>query len=125
MSTCLNIPGAVKDILHYSNFKECGTPSSANLDHSLFFKVVKNMYCPNSFNPDHLTLAEFRQMTFKMPGKVFRHPTSWMPPKEALQSLCELVQCQVDYLFTSFDHGSELPNFFNKGQICHKTRFSI
>ncbi|KAH3856708.1 hypothetical protein DPMN_099301 [Dreissena polymorpha] len=45
--------------------------------------------------PLKLASCYVRQITIKIPGKVD-------------------IQHHVDYLFTSFDHGSELPNFLDR-----------
>ncbi|VDI44368.1 Hypothetical predicted protein [Mytilus galloprovincialis] len=38
-----------------------------------------------------------------------------MPPESALRQLGKLVQCQIDYLLTTFNHEANLPNFVGSG----------
>ena len=38
-----------------------------------------------------------------------------MPPLSALHSLTKLIQCQIDYLLTSWNHSAELPDFMAYG----------
>ncbi|KAH3834538.1 hypothetical protein DPMN_107867 [Dreissena polymorpha] len=69
------------------------------------------MYCQRSVHPSQVTVDEVRQMSFKVPGKEFRHPTSWMPTYTAIETLNELLNCQIEYLFTDWDHAADLPMF--------------
>ncbi|CAG2206782.1 unnamed protein product [Mytilus edulis] len=60
--------------------------------------------------------VKVRQLSVKHPGKSeFRHPQTWMPPESALRQLGKLVQCQIDYLLTTFNHEANLPNFVGSG----------
>ena len=40
-----------------------------------------------------------------------------MPPVSALQTLAKLIQCQIDYFLTCWDHGALMPDFLSYGCI--------
>lgn len=62
-----------------------------------------------------MTMEEVRQLSIKPPKKDFRHHTTWMPPISALEKVTELVNCQLDYLFSTWKHEAVLPNFLERG----------
>lgn len=62
-----------------------------------------------------MTMEEVRQLSIKPPKKDFRHHTTWMPPISALKKVTELVNCQLDYLFSTWKHEAVLPNFLERG----------
>jgi len=72
------------------------------VDTKTFQTIVKTVYCPSRYDPVLLTIEEVRQLTIKDPKKAdFNHDRLWMPPQSALQCVLQLIQCQVDYLFTA------------------------
>lgn len=64
-----------------------------------------------------LTPEEVRQMSIKLPNKDFKHPQSWLPPVSVLKTLTKLIQCQIDYLLTCWNHEALMPAFLSYGCI--------
>lgn len=80
------------------------------------FNCTPNFITPKHIEYGKLSTTEVRQLSFTPPGKSeFRHPQTWMPPESALIQLGKLVQCQIDYLLTTFNHEANLPNFVGSG----------
>ncbi|XP_045196479.2 uncharacterized protein LOC123551536 [Mercenaria mercenaria] len=115
MSTFLQIPDALRTILSFEEYDADVAPCKAWINSSVYHSIIKHMYCPKGILPSQLTIDEVRQMSIKMPGKDFRHPTSWMPPPSAIESLIKLLNCQLEYMFTVWDHSAELPTFLGRG----------
>lgn len=81
----------------------------------VFLEAVKIMYSPASLDHHSASLEQVRQLSINYPGKPFKHPTSWMPPRSALQQLVKLINCFIAYLTTSMDPSAFLPNFLQMG----------
>ena len=87
---------------------------ACSISESFYLDLLKRLY--NPVYHSHLTLKEVRQLSMKLPNRSeFRHPQSWMPPENALKKLCQLTQCQVDYLMTAGDHSAALPDCVARG----------
>ena len=83
-----------------------------------YLEVIKRLYCPSDLNHNDLTFDQIRQLSIKLPNKNFRSPQQWMPPMSALKRLAALIQCQIDYFLTSWNHSSMLPDFVSYGCLC-------
>lgn len=51
------------------------------LDKFLYTKLYVTLYCPPKVESNALTFAEIRQLSYKLPGKDFKHPQTRLPPK--------------------------------------------
>lgn len=87
------------------------------INENIYVDVIKRLYCPVNLQHSALTPDEVQQLSIQPPNKDFRHPQSWMPPVSALQTLAKLIQCQIDYFLTCWDHGALMPDFLSYGYI--------
>ena len=101
------------NLLKFS-YSPSGKAVACVVSESIYLELLKRLYSPIYHR--HLTLQEVRQLSMKVPNRSeFRHPQSWMPPENALKKLCQLTQCQVDYLMTAGNHSAALPDFVARG----------
>jgi hypothetical protein len=85
------------------------------------------MYCPKSLDPDALSYEELRQITIKPPMQrrmksqdtglfqfssdqvALRNPKKWLPPSSCMIKVLDIVNFQINYLFTLCQHDAALP----------------
>lgn len=99
------------------NFHKSEDTLSCNINLDTYLELIKRLYCPPNLDYTVLSAEHIRQLSIKPPYKDFRHPQAWMPPVSALETLAKLIQCQVDYSLTCWNHAALLPDFLSYGCI--------
>lgn len=91
-------------------FDEFGRCESGNLVEDEYLGIMKALYCPANYNPARLSLDAVRQITIEgLRGKSYSNPQLWMPPKEVLGQIADIMNWQIAYMLTAGDHESPLP----------------
>ena len=114
LSVVVSDKAILKDLF---KFQKAEGKCVCTINENVYVDVIKRLYCPVNLQHSALAPDEVRQLSIKPPNKDFRHPQSWMPPVSALQTLAKLIQCQIDYFLTCWDHGALMPDFLSYGCI--------
>ena len=115
LTAVVNNEDILTSLLTFS-YNSAGKVESCKINENTYLQLIHYLYCPSYLNSEMLTFEEVRQLSIKLPNQsIKRPPQQWMPPKTALQQLCKVTQCQIDYLLTSWNHGADLPNFLDSG----------
>ena len=87
-----------------------------------FTDLYRRIYCPIKLKNTSISYDEVRTMTIgkkmdptKKTGYRTADPRKWLPPKSAMERLCDIVQLQMEYLETAGIHDKPLPNFLESG----------
>ncbi|XP_070182538.1 uncharacterized protein, partial [Littorina saxatilis] len=104
-----------------------GELTSGKLDRDIYLRLIKHLYCPAVYNPENLTATEVRHLSITSAKKGYKDPNKWMPPVSALLQVAQLIDLQIQYLFTAGNHSAKLPDFLEhdcfiqdeKGRIRH------
>lgn len=113
LSTCME---SYQNELFLLKTDSTNSVTSAEVNKESYINFIKTLYCPKRMNPSKLSFDDVRQLSIKDPKhQELKNPMKWVPPQSALQSFAQLIDCQIDYLFTLGDHEAVLPNFLDKG----------
>ena len=108
--------GLIQELFDIKIGEETGQPVSGSINTEKYIDLVKSWYCPPSTDATMLSFEEVRQFSVKRPGqKDARHPALWLPPKSALEKVASLIDCQIQYMFTLWDHAAMLPDILGSG----------
>ncbi|XP_070203435.1 uncharacterized protein [Littorina saxatilis] len=99
-------------LLHslFSFSSQSGKLVTGNIKEDVYLKLLMSLYCPTQFDLSKLSFEEVRQYSTKRPRQAtVNNPQQWMPPKEALSLIVNMINWQIAYLFTAGQHSSNLP----------------
>lgn len=109
VTTVLAIPNGLHRIIDVTLDESRDIPTKrAVVNKELYLQTTKTLFCPKTYNEADMSINEVRQLSTKTPGKDARHPSTWMPPPEAIDRLITLLNCQLEYLLTLGEHGALL-----------------
>ncbi|XP_045182551.2 uncharacterized protein LOC123541205 [Mercenaria mercenaria] len=97
---------------HYRQFLIRIIDFKPMLDQECYTEFVKDLFCPRKYAAKDLSYDEVRCVTInKQDDQKTADPRKWLPPKSAIENLCELTQLCIAYMDTAGNHESQMPNF--------------
>ena len=115
LTVVIEKPTLFRNVVQYKECPDSGKILGGNINQDIYLDIVKKLFCPKNIDPNLMTFEDVRQISIKPPGKDVRPPNAWLPPVCALRALVNLLNCQIDYLFTVWHHDALLPKFLERG----------